>query len=320
MKSVRQCLCKCVLALSVFSSCVSSASASPDIRKAAILLAMTEAALSSVSLLHDHTHKDLKNFNWTSTFSDRDFVYKGEGYFDDNTGGVKFSFTMTGYLWGDDGQDLSLTYSGNGYANDEPVRLNGRSDWAYDKDQSDYMKMDFRHVMKFGNNSTWGWIVGSEIVTGGLIVAATVELAPVTGGLSLAAAYFLGTMGAITAKDAIVAISNSVESMIESHDPVSQPEQPVRPTPPIKGGPIKLNPDQILTSISKDGRLSGYGLNKLILAGRYDGKGGNAQGTISASQPDKRLDLNKVVWLDSASRNDIFNMDVSDGWIKTHIQ
>jgi len=107
---------------------ISNANASPEMRKAAILSAMTEAALSSVSLLQDHLHKDLKKFNWTSTFSDRDLAFRGEGFFGDNSDGVKFSFTMTGYLWGDDKQDLSLTYSGLGYANEVPIRLNGRSD------------------------------------------------------------------------------------------------------------------------------------------------------------------------------------------------
>lgn len=286
MKTVRQCLWECVLVLAVFSSCISAASASPEMRKAAILSAMTEAALSSVSLMHDHLHKDLKNFNWTSTFSDRDMAFRGEGFFGDSSDGVKFSFTLTGYLWGDDQQDLSLTYSGLGYANDEPIRLNGRSDWAYNKDKSDYMNMDFRHVMKFGKNSYWGWIVGSEIIMGGALGAggAIAGTAAATGGVALGAALWIGAKGAAEGASALVAVSTLVKTLTESHEPVDQPKQPDRPTPPLKGNPIRLAPDQILTAVSKNGQLLGKGPDKLVLSGKYDNIGGSAEGGIMINQ------------------------------------
>jgi len=149
------------------------------------------------------------------------------------------------------------------------------------------MNMDFRHVMKFGNNSSWGWVDGSEIIVGGaLTVGATVVLATATGGgaLVVAAAVIVGGVTAADSVDFYLHVSNFVQTLTESHDPVPPPKQPVRPTPPLKGEPIELAPNQIITSISRGGQLLGKGPGKLILSGKYDKVGGNAEGDIIISK------------------------------------
>lgn len=283
MKSSKQFLWKYFLVLAVFLGSTSAVNASPEFRKAAILSTMTEAALSTLSLMQDHLGGDVQGFSWSATYSSRDFTFYGRGVI----GKQKVSFAMSGYIWGNDKQDLLITYSGTGESDKERISLNGRADLPFDKDNVDHMTMDFSQVMKFGENSHWGWVKGSEILIGGTLGAgAALTIAGAsTGGVALIGSLSIGGMGAATGADLFLSLSKSVVSpLTESHEPVDPPSQPERPSSPGEDNPIKLAPGQILTAVFKDGRLSGYGPSEITLSGLYDKQRNYAKGEISSSK------------------------------------
>lgn len=286
--SVKQRRWGCILALAVFLGLPLFASASPEMRKSAILSTMTESALSTVSLLQKRLGGNIEDFHWYSTYSDRDFFFSGHGRVADQ----KVSFAMTGYLWGDEQQDLSLTYSGLGDAGNERMRINGRSDWPFDKSRADYINMDFSQVIKFGENSHWGWIKGTEVIAGGVFGAgsALALAGTATGGVALVGAFFIGGMGAVTGAEVFLSFSNALTTLDESHEPTAPPKQPERPSAPDKGQPVEIAPGQILTAVSKDGRVLGAGPGDLALTGSFDKQGDHAKGEISViKRPPERL-------------------------------
>lgn len=286
--SVKQRRWGCILALAVFLGLPLFASASPELRKSAILSTMTESALSTVSLLQKRLGENIEDFHWYSTYSDRDFFFSGHG----RVGDKKVAFEMTGYLWGAEQQNLSLTYSGFGDAGNERVRINGRSDWPFDKSRADYINMDFSQVIKFGENSKWGWVKGSEVIVGGALGAgsALALAGAATGGTALVGAFFIGGMGAATGADIFLSISNELTTLDESHEPTAPPKEPERPSAPDKGQSVEIAPGQILTAVSKDGKLLGAGPGELSLSGFYDKKANHAKGEISViKRPPERL-------------------------------
>lgn len=116
----------------------------------------------------------------------------------------------------------------------------------------DYNEMDFRQVVKFGENTTWGWVMGAEIIFGGAV-----------GGVGgLAAGPAGGLFSAVVTAAALVGASAGAKSLLTSDEPASPPEMPARPTRPIEGDQIDPNEDGlILTVILPDGEISGSGLD-----------------------------------------------------------
>ena len=282
----RDILLKCMFAIGFVSVLVSSANASPDLRKAAIVSTMTEAALSAAALLRDGTGQELRGFTWSSKYSDRNWTFSGSGL----AGDRKVSIFMTGYVWGEAGEDLLLTYAGTGSSGDEPMEFQGKADWFYDKADKDYFKTDFRLVMKFGKNSWWGWVVGSEILAGATIgaVAAVAGTTIATGGIALGATAWIGAGGAVFGASSLVSVSETVRSVRESSEPAAAPAPPARPMPPSKGEPLKPKKEKLYVAISKDGRILGTGPDgSSILTGFFDNKSGNAKGGIAQSEANR---------------------------------
>ncbi|MEW7286175.1 hypothetical protein AB2S03_25430, partial [Escherichia coli] len=111
-----------------------AATAQDRARSAANLTTITEAALSSISLVSTHVqNKDFSDFSWSANLSERNWIFNGQGKLD----GREIKFTMSGYLWGMDKEDWNITYSGLGNLGDESIFISGRSDWILDNETLD---------------------------------------------------------------------------------------------------------------------------------------------------------------------------------------
>lgn len=279
MKRVGRIYSSCVLILAIYTCGTLNASASSEMQRAVILTTMTESALASVSLIQKRLGGKLQGFSWSATYSDRDLVFSGSGII----GEQKVSFTSSGYLWGEEKQNLLFSYSGIGYAGKDPLRINGKSDWPFDVKSSDYLTMDFQQAIKLGDNSFWGWVVGSEIIVGGVIGAggAIATSAVATGGVALGAAIWIGAAGGATVATAFVSASETVKNLTESHEPVAPPPKPDRFKVPTEPGVLKPADGLIYTAISKEGKIQGSGPEQnLVLYGTYDAKNGKASGYV----------------------------------------
>lgn len=265
-----------------------SAHASPEIRKAAILSTMAEAMISAASLTRQQYGSGFSDFSWHATYSDRDWSVIGSAEFEKRT----VTFRMTGYAWGEDGQDLLLTYAGDGGrdlvpdgSKKESIHISGRSDWFFDSTKSDYLAMDFRHVMKFGDHSTWGWVLGSEILVGGVV---GVGGAIVTAGAAIAtggAAVAVGVAGALAMVPGLVSMSDTVMTRYESGKQATPSDLPPRPTLPPKLGPLEPAKNKLYVLVSKDGRLQGSGPEGACLTGTFSEKSGDVEGRITRCPP-----------------------------------
>jgi hypothetical protein len=220
------------------------AQSTAEVRKGLIVATIAETMLASASLTQTHARQSLREFKWSSRYSDREWSLTGTG----STGNRKITISVSGFIWGDQGQDLLVTYAGSGMSGDEPILLYGRADWPYDRERKDYLTTDFRHAMKFGKNSFWGWVTGSEIVVGGVVGAggAVATTTVATGGLALGAAAWIGGAGAVAGSSALVSVSQAVKSLQESNTPVAAPALPPRPEPPAKGEPLKPQDGKII--------------------------------------------------------------------------
>lgn len=246
--------------------------ASPESRVAANLLTMAEATLSAVSLILDHTDGKLQEFSWTANYSERDWLIRARGIID----GEPIGFTLLGYLWGQDKEDWVVQYSGLGTRGKqrEPVRLNGKAEWHFDKEISDYREMDFYLVVKFGDNSFWAWVLGAEVISGAIIGGAGGLVT--TGGIGL-------VVGALGGATAAASISSSAKSMLKSDRPVDSPEPPKRPDPPQKDERLGPKAGQILVAVAPDGRIWGSGPNGThVLSGKYNSQDRSAAGSVNA--------------------------------------
>lgn len=283
MKRFRYFVSACVFAMTICMVIVTSAHASPELRKTVMVSTMTEAALSVTSLVKARTGQDVRNFGWSARYSDREWTFYGSG----TAGNNKVSISMSGYIWGEQGQDLIVVYSGSGQSGDEPVLIHGKADWPFDRQKKDYFTTDFRHVMKLGKNSYWGWVAGAEILVGGALGAggAIVGTSLATGGLALGAAAWIGGAGAVAGSSGLVSLSSSVKSLQETSVPVAAPALPARPAPPAQGEPIKPQDGKIVVAMFKDGKIEGSGPDASnTVTGTFDNKSGNAKGEIGRTE------------------------------------
>lgn len=233
-----------------------TATAQESLSRAANLTAIAEAALSTASLVQDYLDifdgGVLEEIQWSATYTQRHWIFRASG----NAGEQTFSFTMVGYLWGDEDQDWSITYTGLGQLREEPIFISGRSDWILNQEDLSYSytDMEFRHVVKFGESSYWGWVVGGEAILGGTIGAggAIAGASLVTGGLALGAAAWIGSAGALTGATALISASDTAKSLISSEELESDgpPDAPPLPERPLLEPGVEFEPEEGITVIA----------------------------------------------------------------------
>jgi hypothetical protein len=258
-----------------------SAQASAEIRKAANLMTMSEATLATIALISQRFNARIEEFKWSVDFGDREWVARMGGVVNQK----ESALTLVGYIWGEEGETLTVGYSGMGSAAGEPMLVNGTAKWLYNQDAKDYQGMDFRQVTKIGRNSFWGWVLGSEIIVGGTVggVVTVGGSSAITGGLALGAAPWVFAGGAMGGAASLVTISEGAKSLLESDKVPSPPEAPKRPRPPEKGDTLSPRKGEILVALSINNKITGSAIDGIhILEGNYFFEKGVAEGSIYA--------------------------------------
>jgi hypothetical protein len=223
-----------------------------DIQKAAIQLTIPELVLATSSQLSDRAGW-VKDVSWAADLNDKSWSVKMNGYSDKG----QFDIAMAGFLWGNEAGDWVVNYSGSGQMASEPIQISGKMEWPYNKERSDRLGANFSQVTKFGEHSTWAWIVGSEVIVGGVIgggagIAVSAAAPPLT--------ILVGLGGALTGANAAINLSNTIRSVTESDQPTTPP-QPALPIPPTPGKNEDLTPKDgmLYAAITKEGNVLGSG-------------------------------------------------------------
>lgn len=262
MRWVWQLLSIVILAMALSSKFGWGAEVTPEVRRSAVLMTAVEAALSTASYIQDRSVEKPAKANWSISFSERNFVF-------DVKDAYGASYTMTGFLWGGDKEDWLVTFSGRGFTGKEPIFINGKAIWKYDSNSSDHPRMDFDGVIKFGLNSYWGWMRGTEIVVGGTLG---------TGGGIFAGApagpvgvVVVGLAGALGGAASAISISDVVrEQLIETKDPAPPAAAPKPPAVPQKQQELQPADGAIVVAVSREGEVVGTGPTKaMYLSGSF---------------------------------------------------
>lgn len=222
-----------------------AAAADPEeIYKVTNLATATEVVLATAALI-GMQNKKLFEGQWIIRASDRSWVAQAKG---------AYEYSVGGFLWGGDSENWEVTYSGRGYGASQSISVNGKAEWLYDEKLHDHVGMKIDHIVKFGENSTWGWIRGSEIIVGG-------ALGGVSGVIAAAgtpAAIILGVAGAIGGAASTVTLSDVASEFVDSHEP-TPPKIPSPPPLPQRDQQLSPKKDQLVVAVSSD-QIFGRGL------------------------------------------------------------
>jgi hypothetical protein len=232
-----------------------------EVRKVAIVSVMTEAAIVSSILFEDRLGIEVGELAWSGSFSDREWKMEAKG----NIANTQVTIFINGYLWGHAKENWTVGYSGQGAMDEESIYVNGRTEWHYDPSLEGHQNMDFQQIIKFGDNTFWGWVLGAETFVGGSIGAAGGIAAGPIGSLS----------GAIALSSAAVGLSAGAKFLLKSDEPVDPPRTPDRPKKPLEGDVIAPADNLIITAISSDDSISASAFGRLRLEGTWNSQEGN---------------------------------------------
>jgi hypothetical protein len=189
-------------------------------QKAAILTTMTEALLAQVSLNRDLNRgsEEIREFGWDLRYSERDWVLRAHGRQADK----KSEITIAGYLWDQTSNGWNdgwiINYSGLGGLGEEEIRAYGVANWrVVEGTRREFRDMNFRHTARFGRQTIWGWVLGTEIVVGGVIGGAA---AAVVGSVAPPALPIVITAGAVGGAASMVGVSAAVKEILNTDNPL----------------------------------------------------------------------------------------------------
>jgi hypothetical protein len=149
--------------LVIFLATTGIAEAQDDLqaaRTAALRLTIAEAVLATNAQMSDRAGSPIKEMGWKADLGDRNWSLFMKGT--SERGPVEV--VANGYLWGGEGENWIVSYSGMGRIGGDPILINGKMDWPMAN--SDRLTVGFNQVTKFGQHSTWALIHGTEIVLG----------------------------------------------------------------------------------------------------------------------------------------------------------
>ena len=155
MRSLRYADMSIVALALVVAALRSATAAEPEEKfKVAILATAAEVTLTDTSGPYRRAgpRKPFEG-QWIVRATDRSWEAQTKGAYD---------YTVSGFLWGGDRDNWEVTYSGRGYGANQPISVNGKAEWRYDQKLDDHVGMTLDNIVKFGENSAWGWIRGSE--------------------------------------------------------------------------------------------------------------------------------------------------------------
>jgi hypothetical protein len=244
-----------------------------EAQKYALLITAMESALTTTSLMRDRSSDGFETVSWSIGYSERNWTLRLNGMM----AGNEVRATISGYLWGEDNADWLGAYAGLGIGSKEPISINGKAEWLYDSMIKDHAAMNIQSSVKFGQNSGWGWVVGSELIIGAALGGSTAFMATAVSGPG---AVFVGILGAMSGAGSAAALSDRVKLLLESDTPVPPPALPNRPQVPQKDEKLEPRNDRIIVALSKEGKIIGAGPETLALSGSFSGNTGT--GTIFA--------------------------------------
>ncbi len=237
---------------------------------------MMEATTSVFTTLADTGSGIIKQpINWSGSFDQNSWSYSGSGIF----GGKALQLNYSGSLSGQNGQDIIVSFTGNGSLGNDPLTMTGETRWFYDSQVDDYIDFDFEQLTKIGASSLWGWVLGAETVVGvGAGVAVGVGVGTILPPAGLVAGVKVGAL----ATGLLVGVSAGAKSLLTDSPPPKPTVALIRPTP--NPGDLFPNDGTIIVGVGNDGLLvaSDY-------SGRYRGVGsvlgGSFSGTTSVPEP-----------------------------------
>jgi hypothetical protein len=271
------------LAVPGISSSARSQTQTAEVRKAAILTAISESATSQVTLIKDRLGADQSvNINFDCSYGDEDFRIHLYG---SNASGDEINVRYTGHVLMEANNNMSISFAGTGSIGKDPLRSNGNLTWLYSNESNDYRSIDFQMVTKFGDHSVWGWVLGAETIVGGTIggggAAATALIASDGAAIGLIAWITAGGAGAGAA--ALISASDASKNLLEASEQPPPPVAPARPVVP--SGKIQLvSEGKIFTAISRDGTMFASSNGQVILNAAFDNKEGYVKGGITSSE------------------------------------
>lgn len=236
-----------------------------EFAKTAILTTAAEGALASVAVLRDTLgshevftwHVEQEGSSWRMTVETSD-------------GSIGYS--ASGYGLFDERNNYVVAYVGTGAGNDKPLVVSGQGFWIFDSARSDYIDMNFRQVLRVGEATDWGLVLGAEVIVG----------AAAGGAAGFGAAGPVGAIaGALTLGAGMVSASNAAKTILKSGSEERHPSPPERFSPPAEGAPLEPGEGTILVATLPSGEVLGYGIDgSTKLSGQFDPASGAADGTI----------------------------------------
>jgi hypothetical protein len=248
------------------------AQTSRETQTSAIRLTIAETVLATNSQLGERVGSPIREMGWSAELTDRTWSLRMKGI--SEKGPIEIG--MGGFLWGNEGDDWTVTYSGVGRIAGEPIQINGKADWPLDKSSSDRLGTNFRQVTKFGEHSIWAWIVGTEVVVGGVLAGgAAVVISAAAPPLTI----FVGLGGALTGASAACNVSNTIRTTMESDRPPPAPAPPPAPSPG-KNDRLMPKDGMLYAIVTNKGDVLGSGPDaKYLLEGAA--KDGSMQGRVT---------------------------------------
>lgn len=237
-----------------------------DVRKLVAVFTLTEAALMLAAQVNTKPSQS-GEAKWWASYNEHTWQLGLDGGVDKTS----VSARLVGTVWGNERQNLLVTYAGNGQIGKEPILVHGKVDWPYDRERRDYLTTDFWHLTKFGTDSTWDWIVAAETIFGGVGSAAAI-----TNPVGLLGFLALG-VAALSGSAVLRSESNS-RRPARSDTPAIPPPSPPRPAQAASQPSSQRQDDQVVIECTKEGaftlRVTGSGLGAANIEGScQDGRG-----------------------------------------------
>lgn len=258
-----------------YLQCMSSALADSnvDLRRTAIVSTLSEAIVSVAAQIEAQTGKRVHGLKWTAEFSDKEWKCAAAGKANNDD----ISFEISGVMEGNSGEELKSDFGGKGSAKDLSFALDGNARWAFDAKRRDYHGMSFRQVMKFGQDTPWAWIVGGEVLVGGVVAGGVAIVTAPLGPISWLAVGATATGGITT----LISASNTVVSMRKPSD-IPSAVLSLSASQLVKRQ-VKPEKDIIYVALQKNGKIIATGPNgSTVMTGNFYNIdfGGKAEGKI----------------------------------------
>lgn len=248
-----------------------------------VVSSFSELTLAFARAIEQRTNEPLTQLTWQTSFSNENFKIEAAG--EAASGG--FSLELSGYLWRAENGNATIVYIGTGEVSGEPMSMSGRAEWIFESEIQSHNLLDIELVTKFGENSTWTWFKGAEVVVGGLIGGAGAVGATTlsTLGAGVVASPWAALAGFLGGSAAAISLSNEFNGEADSEAPAPEPQElPEPPQPPEPNTAIAIGEGLMIVAVGADNRIFGAtSEGRYLLQGSYSIDDGFAEGRVDLS-------------------------------------